>query len=79
MLRQDDFLSPEEVGVLNALCDANGCVPGEPEVFELPTDSQGNELERQEFINFVRTPPRLLRPSASCMLLLGCSSDGVCR
>ena len=41
--------------MLNALCDANGCVPGEPEVFELPTDSQGNELERQEFINFVRT------------------------
>ena len=70
MLRQDDFLSPEEVGVLNALCDANGCVPGEPEVFELPTDSQGNELERQEFINFVRL--RLLRAQlhAPCLLLL---------
>ena len=79
MLRQDDFLSPEEVGVLNALCDANGCVPGEPEVFELPTDSQGNELERQEFINFVRTPPRLLRPGCSSAWTLGCSSDGVCR
>ena len=69
MLRQDDFLSPEEVDVLNALCDANGCVPGEPEVFELPTDSQGNELERQEFINFVRTAAAPC-PAAPCLLLL---------
>ena len=71
------WLSPEEVAVLNALCDANGCVPGEPEVFELPTDPQGNELERQEFINFVRTPPRLLRAQLLSALTLGCSSDGV--
>ena len=65
-LLQDDFLSREEVAVLNSLCDANGCVPGEPEVFELPTDPQGNELEAAEFINFVRTPPR----GCSCQLLL---------